>query len=70
MTLVQRASQAKLLSVESGQQTTFTAFPEGTLLEAGKVRWASLEPTTVLAEPMERISAEFGRKCFRGCNGL
>ena len=42
MTLVQRASQAKLLSVESGQQPTFTAFPKGTLLEAGNVPIAEI----------------------------
>jgi hypothetical protein len=34
MTPAQRASQANTLSGEPGQQTTFTAFPEGTLLEA------------------------------------
>ena len=36
MTLAQRVSQTNLLPGEPGQQTTVTAFPEGTLLEAGK----------------------------------
>lgn len=37
MTVVQRASQAKPHSVDPRQQPAFTAFPEFTLLESGKV---------------------------------
>jgi hypothetical protein len=36
MTPAQRASQAKTITVEPEQQTTFTAFPKSTLLESGK----------------------------------
>lgn len=42
MTTVQRAFQAKPISVEPGQQPTFTAFPKGTLLESGKVPIAEI----------------------------
>lgn len=48
MTLAQRVSQTNPLSGEPGQQTTFIAFPEGTLLESGKV------PIAEIAEPALR----------------
>ena len=66
MTVVQRASQATLPSVESERQPTFTAFPEFTLLEAGKV------PITEIAElalregqctnPIYRVHRWFARR--------
>ena len=42
MTMVQRASKANPHSVEPEQQPAFTAFPKGTLLEAGKVPIAEI----------------------------
>jgi hypothetical protein len=47
MTRAQRASQANSLSGEPGQQTTFTAFPEGTLLETGKGPIAEIAKRTL-----------------------
>ena len=66
MTLVQRASQAKLLSVESGQQPTFTAFPKGTLLEAGNVPIAEIAELALregqCTNPIYRVHRWFARR--------
>jgi len=52
MTPAQRASQAKTITVEPEQQTTFTAFPKSTLLESGKV------PIAEIAELCATVSAQ------------
>ncbi len=66
MTRAQRASQANPLSGEPGQQTTFTAFPEGTLLEAGKVPIAEIAELALregqCTNPIYRVHRWFARR--------
>ena len=65
MTLAQRVSQTNPLSGEPGQQTTFTAFPEGTLLEAGKVPIAEIAELALregqCTNPIYRVHRWFAR---------
>ena len=66
MTRAQRASQANPLFGEPGQQTTFTAFPEGTLLEAGKVPIAEIAELALregqCTNPIYRVHRWFARR--------
>ena len=66
MTLAQRASQANTLSGEPGQQTTFTAFPEGTLLEAWKAPIAEISELALregqCTNPIYRVHRWFARR--------
>jgi adenine-specific DNA methylase len=66
MTTVQRAFQAKPISVEPGQQPTFTAFPKGTLLESGKVPIAEIAELALregqCTNPIYRVHRWFARR--------
>jgi len=56
----------KPLSDEPGQQTTFNAFPEGTLLEAGKVPIAEIAELALregqCTNPIYRVHRWFARR--------
>ncbi len=66
MTPAQPASQVKPLSAEPNQQTTFTAFPKGTLLEAGKVPIAEIAELALregqCTNPIYRVHRWFARR--------
>ena len=66
MTPAQRASQVKPLSAEPEQQTTFTAFPKGTLLESGKVPIAEIAELALregqCTNPICRVHRWFARR--------
>lgn len=66
MTVVQRASQAKPHSVDPGQQPAFTAFPECTLLESGKVPIAEIAELALregqCTNPIYRVHRWFARR--------
>ena len=66
MTPAQRASQVKPLSAEPEQQTTFTAFPKGTLLESGKVPIAEIAELALregqCTNPIYRVHRWFARR--------
>ena len=63
MTVVQYASKAKPHSVEPGQQTAFTAFPECTLLELGKVPIAEIYDGTIKWDAVILIQASSAAQC-------